>query len=70
MPMHHIVGYNGEKGLSDEVVKDWLKPLPNGQPRPMMHTLWDLEDSDPKSSATGVGHGGGIDVAQVKLVKT
>ena len=25
----------------------------------MMHTLWDLEDSDPKTSSSGVGHGGG-----------
>ncbi len=59
MPMHHIVGFKGEVGLSDEVVKMWLQPLPNGQPRPMMHTLWDLEDQDPATSATGVGHGGG-----------
>jgi imidazolonepropionase-like amidohydrolase len=59
LPMHHILGFNGEEGLSDEVISMWLKPLPNGKRRPAMHTLWDLEDADPKTSASGVGLGGG-----------
>jgi imidazolonepropionase-like amidohydrolase len=59
LPMHPTVGCNGEVGLSDEVVQLFKQPLPDGSQRMVMHTLWDLEDRDPKTSYSGVGQGGG-----------
>jgi imidazolonepropionase-like amidohydrolase len=59
VPMHVIVGINGASGLDDETVRLFKQPLPNGKMRPVEHTLWDLEDENPKTSYSGIGQGGG-----------
>jgi imidazolonepropionase-like amidohydrolase len=56
VPMHAEVGVNGEVGLGDETIKLWLRPLPNGEPRPVMQTIFDLvEGMESRDLATTAG---------------
>ena len=42
VPMHVIVGVNGTEGLDDETIRLLKQPLPNGNQRAVIQTLWDL----------------------------
>jgi imidazolonepropionase-like amidohydrolase len=45
LPMHVTVGVNNTPGLDDETLKLFLQPLPNGKPRMVLQTIWDLVDT-------------------------
>jgi len=46
LPMHPITSVNDTIGPDDETIKLWkARPLPDGKPLPVMHTLWDLADN-------------------------
>jgi imidazolonepropionase-like amidohydrolase len=53
-PMHVIVGVTGAEGLDDETIRLLKQPLPDGKPRIVQQTLWDLmgdlETKDLKAS--------------------
>ncbi len=53
-PMHVIVGVTGAEGLDDETIRLLKQPLPDGKPRVVQQTLWDLmgdlETKDLKAS--------------------
>ncbi len=42
VPMHVIVGVTGAAGLDEETIRLLKKPLPDGKPRIVEQTLWDL----------------------------
>jgi imidazolonepropionase-like amidohydrolase len=42
VPMHAEVGVTGATGLDEETIKLWLRPLPGGEARPVIQTIFDL----------------------------
>jgi hypothetical protein len=58
--MHANVGITGTPGLDDATMREFLQPLPNGKPRPIMYTLWDLvanmETADLRASRNRHSH--------------
>jgi imidazolonepropionase-like amidohydrolase len=65
VPMHSEVGVTGQVGLDEETIKLWQRPLPNGEPRPVLQTIFDLvEGMEVRDLATTGGKASRLQITE------